>query len=100
VASALVLLSLLGYLYSRRIAAALRRLRAQKGMAMERTLEVQGMTCQNCASHVERALRAVRGVQDVVVELKTGAIKIKGDAESSALVAAITAAGYSVVKGA
>ncbi|MCU0662710.1 MAG: permease [Myxococcota bacterium] len=99
-ASALVLLGLLGTLYARRIATALRRLRHQKGMAMERTLEVQGMTCKNCASHVERALRAVSGVQDVVVELAQGAVKVKGDAESSALVAAITAAGYSVVKGA
>lgn len=39
-------------------------------MAAERiqiTLEVQGMTCDGCASHVEKALRGVAGVYDAKV---------------------------------
>ena len=31
------------------------------------TLDVQGMTCDGCAAHVEKALRGVTGVEDVKV---------------------------------
>ena len=34
-------------------------------------LIVQGMTCASCVRRVERALRAVPGVQDAVVNLAT-----------------------------
>lgn len=98
-AAALVLLALLGYLFFRRVPATLRRLRAKKGVAMELVLEVQGMTCKNCAAHVNRALSAVSGVENVIVDLATKAVRVTGNAELSALHAAVTAAGYSVVKG-
>ncbi len=34
-------------------------------------LDIRGMTCASCASHVTRALRDVPGVEDAAVNLAT-----------------------------
>ncbi len=57
-------------------------------------LEIEGMTCASCVGRVERALKAVPGVAFAAVNLATERAKIKGTAESSRLVAAVTDAGY------
>jgi len=45
----------------------------QEGTATQTiTLPITGMTCASCVSHVGRALRAVPGVKDAVVELESG----------------------------
>ena len=36
---------------------------------MKTTLEIHGMHCAGCARSIERSLRQVNGVQDVVVDL-------------------------------
>ncbi|WP_353431427.1 heavy metal-associated domain-containing protein [Polynucleobacter sp. MWH-UH23A] len=59
-------------------------------------LKVTGMTCGSCVKHVEKALRAVTGVQTVVVDLSTGTASVTGDLPGGAspLLAALEADGY------
>ena len=63
----------------------------------ERTvsLRISGMTCASCVGRVERALRAVPGVVDAVVNLATGRATVRalGDV-TGALVRAVAEAGY------
>lgn len=58
------------------------------------TLSIEGMTCASCVGRVEAALRAVPGVTKAEVNLATERANIAGTAELPALLAAITAAGY------
>ena len=63
----------------------------------EITLEVQGMTCDNCARHVTQALRLVSGVEDVDVpgwRSARATVKADGDVDSETLIHAIEDAGY------
>ena len=60
---------------------------------------VQGMTCASCVARVERALRAVPGVQDASVNFATNQARVTYDASGAtpaALAAAIEQAGYEV----
>ncbi len=57
-------------------------------------LIVEGMTCASCVGRVERALRAVPGVTDAVVNLATERANARGTASAEALIAAVEAAGY------
>ncbi len=61
------------------------------------SLEVGGMTCENCARHVEQALKAMPGVRAAEVSYKEGTAKVStGDgASSNALISAIAGIGYS-----
>jgi len=62
------------------------------------TLIVSGMTCGHCVNHVMTALKELSGVTNVEVELEGGRVSIESETEleSSAITAAVTAAGYSV----
>ncbi len=67
------------------------------------TLPITGMTCANCALTVERALKRVPGVVEVTVNFATerADVAYAPDAASvSALVQAVEAAGYGVVRAA
>ena len=59
-------------------------------------LAVEGMTCASCVGRVERALKAVPGVQSASVNLATerATVQIGGGATVDALRAAIAKAGY------
>ena len=57
-------------------------------------LQVQGMNCGSCVKHVTEALRPVEGVSDVAVDLQAGRVKVSGDSDSHALLAALENAGY------
>ena len=57
-------------------------------------LHIGGMTCASCVGRVEKALRAVPGVEDASVNLATEKATVRGGAEAAALVAAVRAAGY------
>jgi Cu+-exporting ATPase len=66
-------------------------------------LGISGMTCASCVTRVERAIRAIPGVQDVAVNLATerahiGLDSLAGDGSAAALVAAVEKAGYSVAE--
>ena len=63
------------------------------------TLQVEGMTCASCSGRVEKALRAVPGVQAVTVNLATGQAHVTGVAASvAALSAAAERAGYTAAE--
>lgn len=58
-------------------------------------LKIGGMSCATCAQRVEKALRAVPGVQQAAVNFATNQASIQGDAVGdAALVAAVQGAGY------
>jgi copper chaperone len=44
----------------------------------EQVLLVDGMHCGGCTSSVERALRAIAGVEQVQVELESGRVTVSG----------------------
>jgi len=55
---------------------------------------ITGMTCGGCVARVERAIRAVPGVQDASVNPATDRARVTGPADPQAVVAAIERAGY------
>ena len=64
------------------------------------TLKIQGMTCNHCVMRVAKALKAVPGVQDAQVDLKSGnAVVTYDDAKVAPekLSFAVVDAGYKVV---
>ena len=62
------------------------------------TFGVEGMMCNNCKAHVERALAEIKGVKSAVADLetKTVTVKVKAAVEESTLKDAVTKAGYKV----
>jgi len=62
------------------------------------TFGVEGMMCNNCKAHVERALAEVKGVKSAVADLetKTVTVKVKAAVEEATLKDAVTKAGYKV----
>jgi Cu+-exporting ATPase len=62
------------------------------------SLPVEGMTCASCVGRVERALKAVPGVQTAAVNLATerADVTFSGAADPQAAVRAIEGAGYTV----
>ena len=66
--------------------------------AMKTTIKIEGMMCQHCVAHVDKALRAVDGVTDVAVSLENKCAVIEGTADLAALEQAIADEGYQVVK--
>lgn len=55
---------------------------------------VTGMSCAACSARVEKAVSAVKGVSSCSVNLLTNSMLVEGTADSSAIIAAVTAAGY------
>lgn len=55
---------------------------------------IDGMTCASCVSRVEKALKAVDGVKEAVVNLATERATVSGHASVDALITAIDRAGY------
>ncbi|MDP9348835.1 MAG: cation transporter, partial [Gemmatimonadota bacterium] len=63
------------------------------------TLNVAGMDCSSCAASVDRALRALEGVQDVRVDVVGGRVRVEyaeGKLARGDLAGAITRVGYRV----
>ena len=62
------------------------------------TLSVEGMMCNNCKAHVERALLALKGVKsaEASVENKSVTVVAKASLSDDSISAAIVAAGYKV----
>ncbi|HCJ30053.1 MAG TPA: copper-binding protein [Pseudomonas sp.] len=57
-------------------------------------LQVQGMTCGACVRHVTQALNPIAGVGAVDVDLKSGLVRVEGNPDGAALLAALDEAGY------
>lgn len=60
------------------------------------TLTIKGMMCAHCQARVEKALKAVAGVESVTVDLKGGSAVVDGSASVEALRKAVVDAGYEV----
>jgi Cu+-exporting ATPase len=63
----------------------------------ESTLDVRGMTCNNCVRHVSQALRGLPGVSEVQVDLAAGKARVQHDPSRVSIgemVAAVEGAGY------
>lgn len=58
------------------------------------TIQVTGMTCENCVRHVREALEAVPGVQRAEVDLASGQARVEGSAPADALLAAVREEDY------
>ena len=61
-------------------------------------LPIEGMHCASCVGRVERALRAVDGVQEAGVNLATGraTLRLGGSVDGGTLVGAVEAAGFAI----
>ena len=61
---------------------------------MKQQFDVTGMSCAACSARVEKAVKAVAGVERCAVSLLTNSMAVEGDAPVEAIVEAVTAAGY------
>ena len=70
------------------------------GNDMKKVLKVEGMTCGHCKAAVEKALKAVDGVEDAAVNLeeKTAEVTLNKEVPDDVLAKAVTDAGYEVTK--
>ena len=59
-----------------------------------RRFSVTGMMCAACSARVEKAVRAVPGVEECAVSLLTNEMSVAGSASDAAIVAAVEKAGY------
>lgn len=68
----------------------------RKEKTMEKTLHVEGMMCQKCQAHVEKALAGVDGVTGVTVDLEGKQAKVTcgSGVSDETLCAAVVEAGY------
>ncbi len=66
---------------------------------MKKTISIEGMSCDHCRMHVEKALAAVDGVSKVQVSLadKKADVTLSKDVADKALMDAVTEAGYTPV---
>ncbi|MGD9567608.1 MAG: heavy metal translocating P-type ATPase [Sedimentibacter sp.] len=69
------------------------------GKEMNKVLKVEGMTCGHCKMTVEKALKAVDGVENAVVDLanKSADVKLTKEVSDDVLKKAVEDAGYEVV---
>lgn len=61
---------------------------------MQETITVEGMTCGHCEQTVESALEDLDGVTTATADREAESAIVEGDADPTALVAAVDDAGY------
>ena len=63
---------------------------------MEKKLHVEGMMCQHCVARVKKALEAVEGVEEALIDLdgKQATVKLSADVADDVLVKAVTDQDY------
>jgi len=44
-----------------------------------KTYIVEGMTCKNCKAHVEKSIKNIVGVDDVIADLANGQVRVSGN---------------------
>ncbi|NCD09683.1 MAG: heavy-metal-associated domain-containing protein [Negativicutes bacterium] len=64
----------------------------------ETIIKIEGMSCGHCKAAVEKALKAVAGVETAVVDLEKKQAFVTGNAEIEAMREAVEDAGYEVVE--
>jgi copper chaperone CopZ len=43
-----------------------------------KTYLVEGMFCKNCKSHVENGIKNIPGIEDVIVDISNGQVRVSG----------------------
>ena len=61
---------------------------------MEKRFRIEGMMCNHCKAHVERALSRVEGVTAVEVDLAAGIARVEGKFETERILSAVRELGY------
>ncbi len=64
---------------------------------VEQIIKVEGMMCTHCKARVESVCKELPGVTDAVVDLQAKQVTVKGTAERTVIIEAITGAGYEVI---
>lgn len=62
------------------------------------TIQIEGMMCAHCRARVEKAIKAVAGVEAVDVSLEQHSATVQGTASVEAVKKAVTDAGYRVIE--
>ena len=67
---------------------------------MEKTMQINGMMCNHCKMTVEKALKAVPGVENAEVDLaaKCAKITLNADVAADVLMDAVAKKGFTPVK--
>ncbi|MEU5841124.1 heavy-metal-associated domain-containing protein [Rhodococcus sp. NPDC047139] len=67
-------------------------------MSQKSTYTVTGMTCQHCVASVTEEVREIPGVENVEVDLPSGAVTVTSaeSLDDAAVAAAVEDAGYSL----
>jgi copper chaperone len=65
-------------------------------MSEPREYTVHGMTCDHCVLSVTEEVADVAGVRGVDVDLASGRLVVRGDADEAAIRGAVAEAGYEV----
>jgi len=67
---------------------------ARQGWSPELRIPVQGMNCNNCVMRLEKALRATRGIDSVLVTREPGEAVIRGGVDREQVLETIQSAGF------
>ena len=69
------------------------------GSKMTKTIYIEGMSCGHCSKRVEEALKSVKGVKSVEVNLeaKNAVVALKNDIENQILKIAVEDIGFQVI---
>jgi len=80
VASSILLIVLLinGYVQKYFAGRKIEESKTEDNMA-EKTIKVNGMTCNHCKSNVENNLSAIPGIENIEIDLESGKVKMTGD---------------------
>ena len=67
---------------------------------MKKTIKVDGMHCNHCKMRVEKALKAIKGIDSALVNLeaKTAEIESATEIDDALIDAAVDDAGFKVIK--
>ena len=68
--------------------------------AMKKTVYIEGMMCNHCTAHVQKALEVLDGVESVEVSLedKKAVLTLKNDVDNAVIMNAVKDAGYEPTK--
>lgn len=69
------------------------------GNKIIKTIIIEGMSCGHCSKRVEDALKSVKGVKSIEVDLeeKKAVVVLKGEIENDVLKSAVEDIGFKVV---
>jgi copper chaperone len=70
--------------------------RHQKGIPMNQSFQVQGMSCGHCVGAVTQAVKSVDPQAEVKVDLATGKVDVQSQQDHAAIAKAIEEEGYKV----